>query len=225
MATAKNFTVKELRDRLRRSNVAPAGIDKMKKQNLINALTRAGKLQLKAAHPLNAKTVPELRKMAKNAGHVGYSKLVKANLINLLNRGKKRSPSPVKFQMPVTYINSPGLTKMTLQQLKNKASKVGLVGRSKMNKKQLIRKMTTGAISPIPVSPLKGILKEMGQIVTKSPKAVKFSRIISRKLGFAAPKSPMGKIYEINKPFKTQMNNRPKPVSRYREILASIKTS
>ena len=242
MSTAKNFTVKELRNRLRRSNVAPAGIDKMKKQNLINALTRAGKLIIKPSHPLNSKTVPELRQMARNKGHTGYSKMVKARLITLLNKGtpaKKKTPpkKPVLFTMPVTYINSPGLSKLTVKELRAKAAQVGLSGRTAMKKQQLVNKLTSGAVSPassissvrsLPrmLSPL-GILRKSGRGKTKK---VKFGRIATR-LGFGVPKSPINNLnMNVNKPTKkyaakiASMNNRPKPVSRYQQILSSIKT-
>jgi hypothetical protein len=252
MSTAKNYTVKELRNRLRRSNVAPAGIDKMRKQNLINALTRTGKLIIKPSHPLNSKTVPELRKMAANKGHVGISKFVKANLIALLNKGirpptqpkktpqakKKRSPKkPALFTMPVTYINSPGLSKLTVPALRAKAAQVGLAGRSTMKKQQLVNRLTRGAVSPassissvrsLPrmLSPL-GILRKSGRGKTKK---VKFGRIATR-LGFGVPKSPINNLnMNVNKPTKkyaakiASMNNRPKPVSRYQQILSSIKT-
>lgn len=249
MYAAKNYTVKELKNRLRRSSIAPAGIDKMRKQNLINYLSRAGQLAVKASHPLNSKTVPQLRQMLTNKGHTGVSKLVKANLIALLNSGrspvKKVRAPPVKkarsplFKMPVTYINSP-LSALNKKALIAKAGKVGIVGRHKMKKNQLINKLRSG-VSPAstvvsvrtPVrnmSTLKGILKESGLFSSGPKKAVKFSRLTT-KLGFGVAKSPRGNMNnQINKPTKkyanrmARMNNRPKPVSRFNQMLASIST-
>ena len=222
----------------------------MRKQNLINYLSRAGQLAVKASHPLNSKTVPQLRQMLTNKGHTGVSKMLKANLIALLNSGKspvkkvrapavKKARSPL-FKMPVTYINSPGknLSALKKEALVAKAGRVGIIGRHKMTKNQLINKLRSG-VSPAasvvsvrtPVrnmSTLKGILKESGLFSSGPKKAVKFSRLTT-KLGFGVAKSPSGNMNnQINKPTKkyanrmARMNNRPKPVSRFNQILASI---